>query len=196
MEQIFEDIWSLAEEYQDKRNDEGHAKTVLKYAIKLLSILPANEKIVIPAAILHDIGWSQLSKIDRMKIFQDDISSKERIELRIKHENEGVKLAKIILEQVNYDANLIEEILNIIEGHDTRTNFISKEDGIVRDADRLSIFSKWGVDSDLKIRKKINPQKYLDLIEDKLNKKYKFYFKESKQMALKELEDRRKEYSA
>ena len=64
MEEIFQKIWDLAEEYQDKRDDEGHAKTVLEYAIKLLEILPANEKIVIPAAILHDIGWSQLSKVD------------------------------------------------------------------------------------------------------------------------------------
>ncbi len=93
MKPIFQKIWDLAENYQDKRDDEGHAKTVLKYAIKLLQIIPADDKIVIPAAILHDIGWSQLSKVDRMKIFQDNISSEEKIRLRTIHEKEGAKLA-------------------------------------------------------------------------------------------------------
>ena len=62
MEKIFQRIWDLAFCYQDKRNDKGHAKIVTNYVIKLAEIEKADKNVVIPAAILHDIGWSKIPK--------------------------------------------------------------------------------------------------------------------------------------
>ena len=59
--EVHKKIWELAFPYQDKRNDEGHAECVVSYAQKLLLAEKADSNVVIPAAILHDIGWSQLS---------------------------------------------------------------------------------------------------------------------------------------
>ena len=51
----FVKIWDMALPYQDKRDDKGHARIVTEYAIKLCSIENAEDKIVVPAAILHYI---------------------------------------------------------------------------------------------------------------------------------------------
>jgi hypothetical protein len=53
MKEIFEKIWETALPYQDQRNDDGHARTTLKYAKKLVKLEDGNEDIVIPAIILH-----------------------------------------------------------------------------------------------------------------------------------------------
>lgn len=190
---VYQRIWDLAEKYQDKRDDIGHAKTVLEYAIRLLTIVPADEKIVIPAAILHDTGWSQVKKDDWMKIFQDNVASRDKIVIRVKHEKEGAKLARVILKSVGYDQNPIERIVEIIDGHDTRGSYLSNEEGVVRDADRLSMFSRWGVEYDLRIRN-LTPEYYLKYLEDKLINRYKFFFEQSRQIAFKELSARKFEY--
>jgi hypothetical protein len=53
------------------------------------------------------------------------------------HEIEGEKIARGILEQLHYDQSKTQEILRIIEAHDTRTEAISLNDRLVKDADGL-----------------------------------------------------------
>ena len=60
MKEIFEKIWETALPYQDQRNDDGHARVTLKYAKELVKLEDGNEDIVIPAIILHDVGYSQI----------------------------------------------------------------------------------------------------------------------------------------
>ena len=69
MKQIFTEIWDAAFPYQDKRNDEGHAEITLKYARKLVELDRGDEGIIVPAIILHDVGWSQIPREEIEVIF-------------------------------------------------------------------------------------------------------------------------------
>jgi HD superfamily phosphodiesterase len=137
MKDIFNRIWELALPYQDKRDDSGHAITSTKYAGMLVVLENGDENVILPAIILHDIGWSQLVKERRMLIFDKDASKEVKREVQLEHQKEGVRLAGEILRQANYPAELVPEILEIISQHDTREGFISKNEGLVRDADKL-----------------------------------------------------------
>jgi hypothetical protein len=53
-----------------------------------------------------------------------------------------VKIAANILEEVGYDGSKASEVLQIIDGHDTRENPLSINDEIVKDADKLTRYSK------------------------------------------------------
>lgn len=192
MKEIYSSIWKLALPYQDKRGDEGHAETVLNYAIELVKSEGADEEIVIPAAILHDIGWSKLPKEERLGIF-GKIKKEDKQYLQKKHEITGVDLAKNILEQVNYDTPSTEEILEIISGHDTRAGFISKNEGVVRDADKLWRFSKKGFWVDV-IRGSYTPNAHYKKLKDNVKEKDFFYSETAKNIAKFELEKRKNEF--
>ncbi len=142
MKKIFNEIWELALPYQDQRDDPGHAEVATHYAQLLVRYEKGNRDIIIPAIILHDVGYSQLPKERRMKIFDRKAKRVERLSVQYEHQIEGVLLARKILEQVNYPSNLISEILEIISQHDTRKDFISQNEGLVRDADKLWRYSK------------------------------------------------------
>jgi len=100
-----------------------------------------NERIVIPAIILHDVGWQKVPEELHLKAFGPKATLPEITRV---HETEGVKIAKGILDEVNYDAEATTRILEIIDGHDTRKQAISLNDEIVKDADKLWRYSKKG----------------------------------------------------
>lgn len=191
MKEIFEKIRELAAPYQDKRDDEGHAEVTLSYALKLVELEGGNEDIVIPAIILHDIGYSQIPRKRRMLIFDKKATRKERDGIRYEHQEESVKLAKDILGEAGYPADLIPEILEIISQHDTRKGFISKEDGLVRDADKLWRFSKRGFGADTARNKSRNKARCKRLGAD-LKKPDYIYSKSAREIALRELAERKK----
>jgi len=199
MEKTFEIIWKLAIPYQDKRNDKGHAKTVLHFALKLLKIERADKNIAIPAAILHDIGWSQLSKEERFFIYKNkitkevEIKMKSKIKVRVKHELLGAKLAKEILEKIKYDKNKIKKIIAIIKQHDTGETILSQEDRLVKDADKLWTFSKPGFKADMK-RFNFSPTECCSVLVKNLTMPGYFKTKSAKKIARQELEKRKKNF--
>jgi HD superfamily phosphodiesterase len=65
-------------------------------------------------------------------------------DIRIAHEKEGARIAREILGSLGYDAVLIERVAEIIDGHDTRKEAISREDRLVKDADALWRWSLTG----------------------------------------------------
>jgi hypothetical protein len=142
MKKIFKKIWELALPYQDQRDDPGHAEVATHYAELLIRYEKGDRDVIIPAIILHDVGYSQIPKERRMKIFDRKAKKIERLSVQYEHQIEGVLLARKILEQVDYPSNLVAEILEIISQHDTRKGFISKNEGLVRDADKLWRYSK------------------------------------------------------
>lgn len=145
MKEIFNKIRKLALPYQDQRDDPGHAEITLKYAQELLLRENGNEDVIIPAIMLHDVGWSQLIKGRRILVFARSAREEDKLEVQLEHQNESVKLASEILHKADYPEELIPEILEIISQHDTRKGFISKNEGLVRDADKLWRTSKEGV---------------------------------------------------
>jgi HD superfamily phosphodiesterase len=188
MKEIFNKIWELALPYQDKRDDSGHAETSLKYAQKLVEKEKGDEDVVIPAIILHDVGWSQLPEKRRMKVFDPGAREEERREVVYEHEIEGIKLALKILREVNYPPELIDEILDIISQHDTRRGFISKNEGIVRDADKLWRTSKEGFTVGEERAKKREAERF-KMMEKGLKKEDYLYTEAARQMALADVRD-------
>ena len=191
MKEIFQRIWELALPYQDKRDDRGHAETTLDYAKTLVNAENGDEDIVIPAIILHDIGWSQLPRSKRLLIFDRNAKEEEILSVRLQHQREGGKLAREILSEVGYPADMTEEILEIISEHDTREGFISKNEGLVRDADKLWRFSKGGFEADARRYK--GARKFpFGILENSLQNPNFLYSKTARQIALEELALRRK----
>ncbi len=191
MKEIFEKIWETALPYQDQRNDDGHARVTLKYAKQLVELEDGNEDIVIPAIILHDIGYSQILRERRMLIFDRDATNEEREAVRYKHQSQSVALGEKILKELNYPADMIPEILEIVSKHDTRKGFISKEEGLVRDADKLWRFSLEGFKVDVK-RDKSKLEERCKRLEKDLEDPDYVYSESARKIARQLLEERRK----
>lgn len=137
MNSKFAEIWKLAMPYQDKRNDTGHAAIATGYAMRLLAqILAAKAQIVIPAIMLHDIGWSQMPP-DKLLIAYNKSSKESEYMARLEHQIYALDLALQILQSVGYNSAFIGPILVIIAQHDTRRGAFSLEDAVARDADKL-----------------------------------------------------------
>jgi CRISPR/Cas system-associated endonuclease Cas3-HD len=141
----YEKILKAAEKYMRVRKNDVHIPLSYDYALRLLKYYPeADADVVAAAIILHDIGWYS---IDEEEIFTKGFQSENFLQsdVRYLHESEGVRLCVDILRGCGYDDNFIEKIQTIIDGHDTRTFAKSKEDEIVRDADKLWRFHVVGV---------------------------------------------------
>jgi hypothetical protein len=129
------EIWRLAQPYLRTRDNDGHSLYAFGLASALLDRLPgAVPRIVRPAILLHDVGWSTIPEADALAAISPGGG---RPDLVRKHEVEGAVIARDILEQVGVDPEDIDEIVGIIDGHDTRLEAISLNDSVVKDADKL-----------------------------------------------------------
>jgi len=184
----------MALPFQDKRDDDGHAEVTLIFAKKLVEIEKGDGDIIVPAIILHDTGWSRVPREEWIRIFDIKMSKEERIPLQLKHQKESVKIAREILGKTKYPKDLAREILEIISQHDTRKVFISKNEGLVRDADKLWRFSKIGFGKDIK-RFDVLPADLCGKLEKDIEKEGFFYSSGAKNLAREELTERKKEYA-
>ena len=91
---------------------------------------------------------------------------------------------------MNYPEDLTKEILEIISKHDTRKSFISINDGLVRDADKLWQFSKLGFKADMK-RSNYSFEQLKERLLRKIDEQNFFYSSQSKEIALNELNKRK-----
>jgi len=142
MEETFEKIRKLAAPYLSTRNNDIHTDIAVEFGVKLLEKEGGDKEIVIPALILHDVGWKKVPEELQALAYGPKIKSPE---LNKMHEVEGAKIAKELLEKLNYDKDKTKEILEIIDGHDSRKEAHSLNDRIVRDADKLYRYSKEGL---------------------------------------------------
>jgi hypothetical protein len=130
----------------DTRQNDVHVSLSCDFARRLLALYPgADEAIVLPAIVLHDVGWKMVPEERQLSAFGPKIKDKKTQRI---HETEGVKIAEEILASLNYDKEKILEILSIIDGHDTRLEALSLNDQLVKDADKLWRFTPVGVDID------------------------------------------------
>ena len=190
---IFEAIRKLASPYLDTRDNEIHTDIAIRYAFEVLRLESENEEvneylnedIVIPAIILHDIGWKNVLK----KIQSNSFGPFKKEGSYKLHSDEGVKIAKLILMKINYDKVMSDEILKIIKFHDSKEEPISINDRIVRDSDKLWRFSKDGFSIDCK--------RFNQTIEERINAEDMqldlFYTNYAKEIAKQEINKRLKE---
>lgn len=190
-------IWNLALPYQDTRKGElGHGEFVTYFALKLTNILRGERKIVIPAAILHDIGWSQLTKVEHELFYESAIDTVSELQiwqryepiLRARHQEQGVILGKRILKKVAYQSKIMQKILEINSEHDTRKEFLNLNDGIMRDADKLWRYSVLNFKVWIEERKKTLEQTNQFFLNEMSQRKV-FYSDISKEIVKIELEN-------
>jgi HD superfamily phosphodiesterase len=147
MKEVFKKIWQLALPYLDTRMNLLHTEIATEFALKLIEKEGGDEDIVIPAIILHDVGWKEIPEDLQLKFFGPNRVFRDSYR---KHEVAGVKIARGILEQVHYEGDRTGEILEIIDGHDSREEALSLNDKIVKDADKLWRYSEEGFLTDIK----------------------------------------------
>jgi CRISPR/Cas system-associated endonuclease Cas3-HD len=185
----YEKIFKAAEKYMRVRKNDVHIPLSYDYALRLLKFYPNVDADVVAAAIiLHDIGWYS---IDEEEIFTKGFLSENFLQsdVRYLHESEGVRLCVDVLRGCGYDETFIKKVQTIIDGHDTRLFAKSKEDEIVRDADKLWRFHVVGV-SVAADWFKMTPCKYTARLETDVIKQ--LHLKESVEMAKMDLEATRK----
>lgn len=139
MEERYPEICRLAKPYLQTRSNELHARVSYAFALKLLEKEGGDPEVVLPAVILHDVGWWTIPEDLHLQAFGP---GEKDMTINRRHELEGARIAREILRQVGYDPMLAEEIAEIILGHDSRREPLSLNDAIVKDSDKLWRFSE------------------------------------------------------
>lgn len=151
-----------------EKDDWNYAHTIktAKFMKNICKETGANEKVLVTAAYLHDIGYSKLIK--------KKYSLKDRIKAKKEHMKVGAKLAKPILKELNYTPEEIKEILRLIKIHDNLGELKEKNDFLIAEADSLGgiatkEYSNFGED-EIKKYLEIFKKKRLHLIRTKFGK--------------------------
>ena len=101
---------------------------------------------MIPAVqLLHDVGWKVVPEELQLKAFGP---GRNDLKINRLHEVEGAKIARDLLRQVRYDPALVEQIAEIIVGHDSRQEAVSHNDALVRLRRAAGDFSREAIQVD------------------------------------------------
>jgi len=190
MKTIYDKIYEEANPYLDTRYNDIHIALSYDFVKRLLKSHPqADENIVLPAILLHDVGWKMVPEEEQSGAFGPEVKNHEVQRL---HEIEGVRIAGDILNKLNYPKDETHEILDIIDGHDTRLEALSLNDKLVKDADKLWRFTTTGVDID-HVRFGIERIPYMIYLEDRI--KDWFFTPAAEEMASEALAIARSEFT-
>ncbi|MDR3464877.1 MAG: HD domain-containing protein [Xanthobacteraceae bacterium] len=136
-------VWRAARPWLDVRSNDIHTLISYGLARALLQLRPeADENIVLPAVLMHDVGW---------KAFPEDKLAGAvgpnplYPELVRGHEIEGARVAREAFGVIAEPSLDVEAIVAIIDGHDTRKQALSESDAVMKDADKLWRFTTHGV---------------------------------------------------
>ena len=162
---IHQKIFEKAKPFLRTRKNLIHTRIALRYTLKLLQSEEGDEDVVIPAVLLHDVGWKTIPTKLQLTAFGPNPSNPKLVRI---HEVEGAKIAEAILKDLQYPSDKIKEICRIIRGHDTRKRPISQNDRIVKDADKLWRYSRKGVAIDID-RFRVPRSTYLNFLEKIIN---------------------------
>jgi len=136
---IYERIYAAAEPYWATRDNDVHVPEAYALCRTLLRWFPeADEAVVLPAILLHDVGYLEVPE-DEQRVGLHDL------EVARRHEIAGARIAGEILRGLGYDEERTRRIQEIVDGHDTRPEPLSLEETVVREADRLWRFTENGI---------------------------------------------------
>jgi HD superfamily phosphodiesterase len=146
MKDEYQAIYLRAREYWNTRFNDIHMPHAYEHARKLLlAHRNADPDIVLPAILLHDVGWKSIPESQQLRAFGVTVQDRE---LQRFHETEGARIASDILASINFDPCRYASIVQIIDGHDSRQEALSLEDALVKDADKLWRFTLTAIDID------------------------------------------------
>jgi hypothetical protein len=187
MKQIFEQILGLALFYLKKgvmKDFVLHTQGVVKAMELILQIEKGNENILIPAAILHDVGWSKIP-INLQKS-QDETDKKQAIKLHLEYAS---SIIREILTKINYPQKQIQKIINLVKAHKFEDpKNLDKQ--LLIDADSLADAFKEQFYSDVESYS-TTPEKLYEF-----RKQNQFYTSIARKIFKEELEKRKREFQA
>jgi HD superfamily phosphodiesterase len=141
----YDDVWRAAEPYMRARKNDVHIPLAFHWALEILEFYPeANRDVCLLAILLHDIGWWA---IDMKDIIEQGFRSANPLQsdVRYAHEAEGVRLGSEVLRKTGWSEDIIAQVCEIIDGHDTRKDPRHLNDRIVRDADKIWRYNVTGI---------------------------------------------------
>ena len=119
-----------------------HTRRVVAYGKTLLAEEPGNPRVVVPALIIHDTGWSKVDFSDFVDAPAVDKKDTESVRLHMHH---GAGIARKILEAVGWDPAIREQIVDIIAVHDAPEKIRASHNpdaALVFEADWLDKYGK------------------------------------------------------
>jgi HD superfamily phosphodiesterase len=138
-------LWRGALPFLDTRHNEIHTRIALGLALHLLKHEGGEALLVQAAVILHDVGWKRVPENLQLKAFGPQADP----DLNRIHEVAGVEIAGRLLREISPELPFRDEILAIIDGHDSRPAAISPNDALVKDADKLWRYTREGLAIDV-----------------------------------------------
>lgn len=137
-------IWKAVVPESRTRGNDIHLPISLAYAERLCDAYPQADSLLVRVSILlHDTGWG---RVDESRIISEGFSGDWRkAAIRFEHEKQGCIIAREVLPDLGYDEQFVDDVCDIIDGHDTRKEAYSLEDALMRDADRLWRFDHAGI---------------------------------------------------
>ena len=67
---VYDEIYKQAKPYLDTRHNDVHTSLSYDFARRLLAHYPdADEEVVLPAIILHDVGWKMVPEEKQLNAF-------------------------------------------------------------------------------------------------------------------------------
>jgi hypothetical protein len=139
-------VWDAALPYLRTRDNDAHTLVSYGIARALLEMVPEGDPhIVLPAIILHDTGWSTVDEAVAFNAIAPDRDG-SLTHIVFQHEKAGARIAREVLTGLGRPPADIDEIVEIIDGHDTRLTAISVNDSLVKDADKVWRVSPHGID--------------------------------------------------
>ena len=178
-------IWKKAQQYLKKglnKNFVIHTEGVIKATKLILEKENGNARLLIPAAILHDVGWA-----DVPKNYQRTADKKMRLRGMKLHIELAPRIINKVLLSLDYRPADIKKIIDIVQAHKfKKPKNLNKQ--ILIDADQLSDAFKKQFYSDAKAYK-LPPEELLFFrMKDNI-----FYTKTAKNIFIREISLRRNE---
>ncbi|MEM3403793.1 MAG: HD domain-containing protein [Nitrososphaeria archaeon] len=150
-QELEEKLKEICKKYltDSRPGDWEHTLRTVEWVKYIMSQEGGDKDILLPAAYLHDIGWHfSLPKEMRNK----NLNSVENLKTYFKgHLEYGPKMAKEILQRLNYPPDKVQRIVYIISIHDLPELVKEKEEVILMEADRLDRFGRAGLERSRKL---------------------------------------------
>ena len=192
MDKKYRKIWELAEPYLKEgviKDFVLHTEGVVRATEMILKKEKGDEDILIPAAILHDVGWAKVPpKLQNVKDRKENNKKiiRKALELHIEFAPEIINK---ILTELKYDRKIIKRIIDVVYDHKFKNpRDINKR--ILIDADTVGCIFREQFYSDMKSYENTARESYEHRKSDDT-----FYTKTAKEIFEREMKKRKREVS-
>ena len=187
-------IWGLAKPYlaESRWWDLMHTEMSIGYLFKIIKEEGKEEleNVLVPAIILHDVGWSTIGDEKHVSWGGE--------EMRRKHMEMGAKIAEDVLNRVGYDPLLTKQIVHLVSTHDNTYLGIEQktyEEKLVRDADACFVLTELSFWKDYHVKSVIKGEGLApaEFFERQVEKNSSRHTKTAQKITTKQIEERRAE---